>query len=102
MSKRDAVFRWLQPFAVTVAGREDMNEKDPRPVLAVEESAEVDPWQVRLVLIVPDDTGRLARVGMENCTLGGVGSWSQLMLLSERSRQIHTPAVQAPPNLRRT
>ncbi len=95
------VFRWLQPFAVTIEGAPNCDPKQARPVLAVQESGPADPWRVRLVAIVVDDEGRLARVDLDSCQIGGVGSWSQLMLLSERSRKIQAPAVTAPPNLRK-
>jgi len=93
-------FRWLQPFAVLVSGVEGLDPKAQRPVLAVQEHGAADPWRVQMVFVVPDDEGRFARVPMENCILGGVGSWSQLQLLSERARQIQAPQVRVPQNLR--
>lgn len=96
----EAEFRWLQPFAVLVAGRPGMDEKTPRPVLAVQEQGAADPWRVQMVFVVVDDEGKFARVAMENCTIGGVGSWSQLLMLSERAQKIQRPLVAPPPNLR--
>lgn len=96
----DEQFRWLQPFAVLVSGYPGMDEKTQRPVLAVQEHGAADPWRVQMVFVVPDDEGKFARVASENCILGGIGSWSQLQLLSERARQIQAPQVRVPQNLR--
>lgn len=85
------VFRWLQPFAVHVEGIEGMAPGVSRPVLAVQEEGQVDPWRVRVLFIVPDDNGQLKRVPIDQTTIGGVGSWSQLMMLSERQ----SPAARA-------
>lgn len=97
-------FKWVQAFAVKVENVEGFDPAAIRPVLAVCESASMgDPWRVGLVLIVPDDAGRLKRVSVDNCELGGVGSWSQLQLLQQRQMApgLITPDLKLPPDLRR-
>lgn len=102
----EGVFRWLQPFAVKVSGMAGMAPEQARPVLAVTEEGTTDPLTVRVILITTDDAGRLRRVNTENCEIAGVGSWSQLLLLSQKAQgqpsgQILTPVQVTPEQLQR-